>query len=127
MRSAAESPQSSGRSGIRITIKKHLAEDYLRDDGPACRFGVQCPLSSVHSRLQEAHRHWHHADASYADYLALMAALQADMERRGTQVVRLRVPVSRVIEELERHNWPNDNKHRAKVIGELGATTAASS
>ena len=26
-----------------------------------------------------------------------------------------------MIAELEKHGWPNDTKHRAKVIGLLGA------
>jgi hypothetical protein len=62
---------------------------------------------------------------SHGHYLAVLAALQADMERKGTQVVRVRVPVATMVAELGKRNWPNDSKHRAKVIGELGATPSA--
>ena len=61
------------------------------------------------------------APESHGHYLALVAAIQADVERTGKRVMRVRIPVSTVIAELDRHNWPNDTKHRAKVIGELGA------
>jgi len=42
-------------------------ETHFRDDGTLCRLGAECPISPVHARLHEAHRHWHHADASYAE------------------------------------------------------------
>ena len=58
---------------------------------------------------------------SHGRYLALVAAIQADVERSGKRVVRVRMPVSAMIAELEKHGWPNDTKHRAKVIGERGA------
>jgi hypothetical protein len=58
---------------------------------------------------------------SHGHYLAAIAAIQADVERRGTSVVRVRVPVATMIGELAKHNWPNDPQHRATVIGELGA------
>ena len=41
---------------------------------------------------------------SYDDYLALVAAVQADVERVSKRVVR--VPVATMIAELEKHGWP---------------------
>ncbi len=41
--------------------------DHFLIDGTECSDKSNCLLSSVHSRLQEAHRHWHHALESYAD------------------------------------------------------------
>ena len=35
--------------------------------GGDCGARQQCPLQSVHSRLEEAHIHWHHALDSYSD------------------------------------------------------------
>ena len=58
---------------------------------------------------------------SHDHYLAAIAAIQADVEQRGTRVVRLRVPVATMLAELENRNWPNDAQHRAMVIGELWA------
>jgi len=58
---------------------------------------------------------------SHGDYLAALAAIQADVERAGKNVRRVRLPVADVIAALEKNNWPNDTKHRAKVIGLLGA------
>jgi len=57
---------------------------------------------------------------SHGDYLAVVAAIQADLEGRGTQVRRGRMPVATMIAELEKHNWPNGVQHRTKVIGLLG-------
>ncbi len=59
---------------------------------------------------------------SYGDYLAVIAAMQADLERQGTCVVRVQIPVATMLAELEKHHWPNDTEHRAGVTGELGAT-----
>ena len=53
--------------------------------------------------------------------LAAIAAIQANVERTGRLVRRVRVPVATMIAELKRHNWPNDTQHRAMVIRELGA------
>lgn len=58
---------------------------------------------------------------SHGHYLAVLAAIQADVERTGRLVRRVRVPVATVVAELARHGWPNDTQHRAKAIGELGA------
>jgi hypothetical protein len=58
---------------------------------------------------------------SYGRYLALVAAIQADVERSGKVVRRVRIPVATMVSELARHGWSNDTKHRAKVIGLLGA------
>ena len=58
---------------------------------------------------------------SYGDYLAVLAAIQADVERRGIRVVRVKIPVATMLAELEKHNWPNDLPHRARVTTQLGA------
>ena len=58
---------------------------------------------------------------SHGHYLALVAAIQADVERSGKRIMRVQFPVATMIAELEKHNWPNDTKHRAKIIGLLGA------
>ena len=58
---------------------------------------------------------------SYDDYLAVLAAMQADLEGRGARVVRVKMPVATMLAELEKHGWPNDTKHRSGVTGELGA------
>jgi hypothetical protein len=57
---------------------------------------------------------------TYNDYLALLAAIQADVERTGKVVRRMQIPVAMMLAELEKHGWPNDVKHRTKVIGLLG-------
>lgn len=59
---------------------------------------------------------------SYGQYLAVIAAMQADLERQGAHVARVQIPVATMLAELEKHNWPNDTEHRAGVTGELGAT-----
>ena len=58
---------------------------------------------------------------SYGDYLAVLAAMQADLERRDSRVIRVRFPVATMLAELERHGWPNDVPHRTRVTGEQGA------
>jgi hypothetical protein len=58
---------------------------------------------------------------TYGDYLAAIAALQADLERRGSIVVRAKFSVATMLAELQERGWPNDVKHRAGVTGELGA------
>ncbi len=58
--------------------------------------------------------------ATYGDYLGALAALQADLERRDMIVVRVKFSVSAMLAELEKHGWPNDVQHRAKVTGEFG-------
>lgn len=63
---------------------------------------------------------------TYGDYLAAIAAMQADLEGRGGVVVRVKFSVATMLAELKKHGWPNDVKHRAGVTNELGAkqTTA---
>jgi hypothetical protein len=56
----------------------------------------------------------------YGDYLALIAALQADVEQTGKVVRQVQIPVASMIAELKKYGWPNDPKHRTKVIGLLG-------
>ena len=58
---------------------------------------------------------------SHGQYRTVLVAMQADLERRGTRVVRVHFPVATMLAELEKRNWPNDTKHRAEVTGELGA------
>jgi len=58
---------------------------------------------------------------SHGHYLAVLAAMQADLEGRGTRVVRVQMTLATMLAELARHNWPNDTKHRAGVTGESGA------
>lgn len=58
---------------------------------------------------------------SYGHYLAAIAAIQANVERTGRLVRRVRTSVATMIAELKRRNWPNDTQHRAMVIGELAA------
>ncbi len=58
---------------------------------------------------------------SHGQYLAVIAAMQADLERQGICVVRVKMTVATMLAELERHGWPNDTKHRTKVTGEQGA------
>ncbi len=58
---------------------------------------------------------------SYGEYLAVLSAIQADIEGRGMIVTRMDIPVAMMIDELTHHGWPNDTQHRAKVLGLLGA------
>ena len=58
---------------------------------------------------------------SHGQYLAVIAAMQADLERQGTRVVRVQMTVATMLAELEKHGWPNDTKHRTQVTGEQGA------
>jgi hypothetical protein len=58
-------------------VDTQFNEDHFRDDGTSCRLGEQCPFSSVHSRLQEAHRHWHSADTNYAEPAAFRTYLNS--------------------------------------------------
>ena len=58
---------------------------------------------------------------THDDYLAAIAALQADLERRGSIVVRVKFSIATMLAELQERGWLNDVKHRAGVTGELGA------
>jgi len=57
--------------------------------------------------------------ATHAEYLALLAAVQADQERQGRRVLRARFPVARMRAELAARAWPNTPDHRAAVTGLL--------
>lgn len=59
---------------------------------------------------------------SYSHYLATLAAIQAEVEKTGRLVRRLRAPVAAVVAELARHHWPNDTQHRVKIIEDFDAT-----
>ncbi len=53
---------------------------------------------------------------TYGEYLAAMAALQADIERRGKIVLRVKLPVADVVAELARLGLTNNNQNRAQVV-----------
>jgi uncharacterized protein YlaN (UPF0358 family) len=58
---------------------------------------------------------------SYGEYLAVVAAVQADVEQKGKIVVRVKLPVADVIAELTRQGLENNNQNRAKVLGLLAS------
>lgn len=53
----------------------------------------------------------------YAGYLTLLAAIQADQERQGREVVRVSMTVAEMRAELESRGWENTPGQRAAVIG----------
>jgi hypothetical protein len=55
----------------------------------------------------------------YTGYLTLLAAVQADQERMGTEVVRVRLTVAEMRSELAAHGWENTPDSRAAVVGLL--------
>src|SRR5438067_1234385 len=52
-------------------------DEHFLVDGTGCPRASSCILASVHSRLQEAHRHWHHALHNYADPNAFRSYLNS--------------------------------------------------
>ena len=54
---------------------------------------------------------------SLADYRNLLAAVQADQERVGLTVERVRISVSEMRERLARHGLPNEPGGRAAALG----------
>lgn len=53
---------------------------------------------------------------NYAEYLTLIAALQADQEHQGHVVRRVQMTVTEMREALAANNWPNTPDYRAAVI-----------
>lgn len=52
----------------------------------------------------------------YAGFLTLLAACQADLERQGHSVRRVKMTVAEMRDRLAERNWPNTTIHRAMVI-----------
>jgi hypothetical protein len=50
---------------------------HFRNDGSGCKTLTDCPLAATHSRLSEAHRHFHEAEANYSDPEAFTAYLNS--------------------------------------------------
>lgn len=61
---------------------------------------------------------------SYAEYLTLLAAIQADLERSGIKVVRVKLSVAQMRAEIETRNWPNTPDHRAAILALRGENDA---
>lgn len=53
---------------------------------------------------------------SHGDYLTLLAAVQADQERQGQEVVRMKMTVAAMREALESAGRENTAANRATVI-----------
>lgn len=53
---------------------------------------------------------------TYAEYLDLLAAVQADMERLGHDVRRVRMTVAEMIEELAAAGMDNTPGNRAAIV-----------
>ncbi len=58
---------------------------------------------------------------SYNDYLATLAAIQADIERTGRHARRVKFSVATMVAELDKRGLPNTCQHRATVLGLLAA------
>lgn len=54
--------------------------------------------------------------ATHADYLTLLAAIQADQEHSGRTVRRVQMTVAEMRERLAANDWPNTPDYRAAVI-----------
>lgn len=53
---------------------------------------------------------------SFAGYMTLLAAIQADQEHSGRSIRRVQMTVAEMIAGLAANNWPNEEKYRAAVI-----------
>ena len=53
---------------------------------------------------------------THADYQTLLAAIQADLERQGHSVIRVRMTVAEMHAGLAAKSWPNTPDNRAAVI-----------
>jgi hypothetical protein len=62
--------------------------------------------------------------ASHADYLALVAAVQADQERAGRTVQRIKMTVAEMAAALAESGWPNTPEYRAAVFALRGSAEA---
>ena len=58
--------------------------------------------------------------ASHGEYITMLAAVQADQERQGRNVVRVQMSVAKMIDGLAAHGWENSPKMRAAVVGTKG-------
>ena len=56
--------------------------------------------------------------STYQEYLTLIAAVQADQERRGIEVRRVSLTVSEMRRRLTESGLPNTPDSRAKIIAE---------
>lgn len=56
--------------------------------------------------------------ATYAEYLTLLAALEADHERQGRTVRRVRMPVAEMRSRLNVAGIANTPENRARIAGE---------
>jgi DNA-binding XRE family transcriptional regulator len=65
------------------------------------------------------------ADKTYSDYMARIAAVQADIERQGGAVVRVPCTVARMKRELRRRGLKNAPGERAAIIASLASPLAA--
>lgn len=54
--------------------------------------------------------------ATHAEYATLLAAVQADIERRGLTVRRVALPVAEMRRRLQAAGWPNTPDYRAAVL-----------
>lgn len=92
----------------------------------------QCLLSSVHSRLDEAHRHWHACRDSYQDPYAFRSALNASIQaiRNVTWVLQKRKsalggfadwygPWQEVMRADPRMKWLQRSRNRVVKEGDL--------
>jgi hypothetical protein len=55
----------------------------------------------------------------YIGYLTLLAALQADQERMGNEVVRVHLTVAEIRSELAVRGWESTPDNRAAIVGLL--------
>lgn len=58
--------------------------------------------------------------ASFSEYLTLLAAIQADQERQGRTVVRVRFTVDEMMASLAEHGIENTPDNRAAVTAMKG-------
>lgn len=58
--------------------------------------------------------------ASHADYMALLAAVQADQERQGREVRRVRMTVAEMRAALAERGLPNTPDNRAAITALRG-------
>ena len=56
----------------------------------------------------------------YGDYITLLAAVQADQERQGRNVVRVRMTVAEMIDALANQRMKNTPDNRAAIVALLG-------
>ena len=57
--------------------------------------------------------------ADFAGYMTLLAAVQADQERQGREVVRVKLTVAAMRAALAEHDLENTADNRAAIIARL--------